>query len=1473
MNEPGRLPGGDARSRFLTELPARTQALTTLAFQFSEDPHAWAKRRELQMGLEALERAAEAAGEQVIAEHAREALACLSICERSEQETSNHIVAELQMLVDALPWLALSDQPLPLESSAPLQGQSMPVPAAGSAAGSGANAPAGTPRYSMTVPSRVAPGTKSWEQTGSRRRPAIDQERVPEDEVWAPMERRRGPAPPVTPPAAGSSESERAAERAGRAPSLTETGPRVRADRDAYRELDPFVMSSAVDEAEFELSDGPVVLTQTVSGLAAPTLLHTVLVVDRPDVVAQVRASLARKRYDVVGAFDGEEALLLLPTVEPDVVLVGELLAEQPDTHLVMRLREDPDCAAQHVLLLGAGGEARAAELGCDGWVPTPIVSEVLNEQLDARLGVDSGGGGRLDQLTEGTVDDIAAGVAEEIRRGLVQSLRAGRDERIVLDDRQELMAAAWTAIGRVRSHLAQRAGGRVQFVQGADEAGHEGAAPELSAELAGRRVLVADDDPAVLWFFAGLLRDAKAEVFEAKNGREALSLAREYRPELVISDILMPKLDGFAFCRELKRDALLWDVPVVLLSWKEDFLLRMRELDCGAVGFLRKEAGGEQIIGTVRQVLRPWTRLAAHLRSPKEVHGRIEQVGVYSLLQKVAHYRPDARVTVRDVFNIYEIGLRDGQHVSAHRTAADGSFARGEIVLQALLGVRSGRFSVEITEGPLRGALAAPLASALLSAAQRLNALLQAVSAPRIHRISKVLFDNRTLLALSEASPRELTAFVRTLLKEDTPLCDRLRSGELDGDEVELQLRELARLGAISAVSDVLGADLIAAAYRLQIEGGATAFTEPEQPPPRSGARSGYRGEFADMSVPASTHPGSSAEQPAAVSTASAPTPAATLIDVPPPAAAGVSQPVPSEAPQPAAPAEPLEAFQQDEHEEIDDDDIPTEDVQLGDWRDAPDTDADSTRDTLRDVHDGPLFPGVAVVPPAAVSSSSLPPFLTATGNRRARTLAGLGESTLDPLDATAGFELLAAGGAVSSTTMPRFAVDAPPSAQSARPASAEPLRDQLTGKDTLQGSPPPVLSGSAPARSAGSETESAAAVAEADLATSELVEQGTGDDAGDGGVVDQGALDLGDVDQSAADPDAARQHIAGQGADQDTDRDRDQGTAQDAPPSARRDAAPAAGPSASTSRAASAAPPPLPSQAPPPQPEQPEQISAPERSASDVAEEFAPSPLPEDVSGLRPAVATPAPSRWPQPAGRVGPVVVRLLALLFTLALVAVLISALWSLRGSAVLEDWRRGRDDGKNPASSGAAERVQGVDGLPAKQGTAGQLIGGTKSNAQADENAGGVVGSARPTADGVDAPLDGADGLVDPAGEVPASDQSDTSPEVQVDDVSTVGVPRVSRAGEGSAVAGPGTLSYIDTSYGVDVADDEGLLVVRFDADGTPPSVRIGDRDLGLAPTAVALPAGRHEVVFRRSGQTRFRYLVIRRGQTRIVDVP
>jgi CheY-like chemotaxis protein len=79
--------------------------------------------------------------------------------------------------------------------------------------------------------------------------------------------------------------------------------------------------------------------------------------------------------------------------------------------------------------------------------------------------------------------------------------------------------------------------------------------------------VLVADDEPAVLEVLSEVVLDMGHEVLRAADGREALKLARAQRPDLVITDHMMPRMSGADLCRQLRRDEALAHVPVILLS------------------------------------------------------------------------------------------------------------------------------------------------------------------------------------------------------------------------------------------------------------------------------------------------------------------------------------------------------------------------------------------------------------------------------------------------------------------------------------------------------------------------------------------------------------------------------------------------------------------------------------------------------------------------------------------------------------------------------------------------------------------------------------------------------------------------------------------------------------------------------------------------------------------------------------------
>lgn len=620
-----------------------------------------------------------------------------------------------------------------------------------------------------------------------------------------------GPDPDELPPGAPPARKSAAPPAPPRVPAVPHPVPMPPSLAPAGREPDSSLPAQLA--ASIRADRGPTFSSR------APVL--SVLVLDAAEVQAKVRSLLSSERFEVLGAADPEQALRLARSSAPDVVLCDHAILVRAGADFVRRLREDPLTDFVPVVALLARGESVDAiamrELGAADSLVKPLEAETL-EPIVLRLGggasptMPGGLGGEL------TVEQIATRIAEEITRGLVDAADAGRGVSVPLGDGSEVLAAAWSAIGRVRAHLAQRSGGRVHFRErgGApstlallDEESDGASLAEVS--LRERRILVVDDDPSVAWFFAGILRECGAIVDEAHDGAEALVSARATRPDVIVTDILMPEVDGFALLRETKRDPVLSDVPVILLSWKEDFLQRMRELQAGASAYLKKEAGAAQVLAAVREVLRPRARLEARVRAGGDVRGRLERIGVIPLLRTVAQLRPDARITVRDAWNLFEVDLRKGQLVDLTRTASDGSFSRGPRVVLSLLGATEGRFTVVDADAPVRASVKEPLDALLVESAAQLGAVVDAVSGRGLALAAKVELDEDVIASMARASPQHIGDVVRALTEGRGPR-DLLIEGTHAPHELESVLVDLARQGAITAVLGPGGEDRIEA-------------------------------------------------------------------------------------------------------------------------------------------------------------------------------------------------------------------------------------------------------------------------------------------------------------------------------------------------------------------------------------------------------------------------------------------------------------------------------------------------------------------------------------------------------------------------------------------------------------------------------------------------------------------------------------
>jgi PAS domain S-box-containing protein len=116
--------------------------------------------------------------------------------------------------------------------------------------------------------------------------------------------------------------------------------------------------------------------------------------------------------------------------------------------------------------------------------------------------------------------------------------------------------------------------------------------------------ILIAEDSPTQAAQLAHLLEQHGYLVTAAANGREALALLERRKPSLVISDIVMPELDGYGLCKAIKADKKLKDIPVMLVTTLSDAQDVIRGLECGADNFIRKPYDERYLLSRIDYLL-----------------------------------------------------------------------------------------------------------------------------------------------------------------------------------------------------------------------------------------------------------------------------------------------------------------------------------------------------------------------------------------------------------------------------------------------------------------------------------------------------------------------------------------------------------------------------------------------------------------------------------------------------------------------------------------------------------------------------------------------------------------------------------------------------------------------------------------------------------------------------------------------------
>jgi len=120
------------------------------------------------------------------------------------------------------------------------------------------------------------------------------------------------------------------------------------------------------------------------------------------------------------------------------------------------------------------------------------------------------------------------------------------------------------------------------------------------------RKILAVDDEPNILLSLEYILEQEGYEVHVARDGEEALAVAQEVAPDLILLDVAMPRKDGFEVCRVLRENPRLQAMKIVMLTAKGQPLERKKGLEVGADVYVTKPFSAEDLLQKIRSAIGP---------------------------------------------------------------------------------------------------------------------------------------------------------------------------------------------------------------------------------------------------------------------------------------------------------------------------------------------------------------------------------------------------------------------------------------------------------------------------------------------------------------------------------------------------------------------------------------------------------------------------------------------------------------------------------------------------------------------------------------------------------------------------------------------------------------------------------------------------------------------------------------------------
>ena len=203
-----------------------------------------------------------------------------------------------------------------------------------------------------------------------------------------------------------------------------------------------------------------------------------------------------------------------------------------------------------------------------------------------------------------------------------------------------------------------------------------------MSTEIA-KRILVVDDEPQILRALRKSLTINQFDVRTAADGESALDLFRDWSPDLIITDLTMPLMNGLELCREIRR---LSQVPIIVLSVKGEEKIKIEALDTGADDYITKPFSIDELLARIRAALRRAPSAGGAVETKIEIGDFLIDLNAHQVYVRGA----EVHLTPKE-FELLVYLIKNQGRIVTHRTLLDavwgGNFTEQNEYLRVFIG------------------------------------------------------------------------------------------------------------------------------------------------------------------------------------------------------------------------------------------------------------------------------------------------------------------------------------------------------------------------------------------------------------------------------------------------------------------------------------------------------------------------------------------------------------------------------------------------------------------------------------------------------------------------------------------------------------------------------------------------------------------------------------------------------------------